>query len=100
MAEVISKWATYADIEAAPKNLVAEIIKGKLMTHPRPSLRHGATAMALGGTLIAPFQKATGGPVGGSSLSNRKFVSMGICWFQMSPAGGWSISLGSRITIT
>ncbi|MFC5038462.1 Uma2 family endonuclease [Tianweitania sediminis] len=56
--------ATYADIEAAPENLVAEIINGELMTHPRPSPRHGLTASALGVELGGPFQKGVGGPGG------------------------------------
>jgi Uma2 family endonuclease len=38
------KRATYADLEAVPPHLVAEIIDGELLTHPRPSPRHGATA--------------------------------------------------------
>lgn len=56
--------ATYADIEAAPENLVAEIIDGELMTHPRPSPRHGLAASALGVELGGPFQKGIGGPGG------------------------------------
>lgn len=56
--------ATYADIEAAPEHLVAEIIDGALVTHARPSLRHGVTANALGHELTGPFQKGTGGPGG------------------------------------
>lgn len=62
MAEPINRRATYADIEAAPEHLVAEIIDGELMTHPRPSPRHGATASALGAELTGPFQKGNGGP--------------------------------------
>lgn len=56
--------ATYADIEAAPENMVAEIINGELHTHPRPSPRHGATAAALTNELGGPFQKGRGGPGG------------------------------------
>jgi Uma2 family endonuclease len=56
--------ATYADLEAVPEHLVAEIIDGELMTHPRPSPRHGATALALGVALSGPFQKGSGGPGG------------------------------------
>jgi len=64
MAESPKKPATYADIEAAPPHLVAEIIDGVLRTHPRPSLRHGFTASSLGDELIGPFQKGRGGPGG------------------------------------
>jgi Uma2 family endonuclease len=58
------KKATYADLEAVPEHLVAEIIDGELMTHPRPSPRHGGTANALGNELSGPFQKGIAGPGG------------------------------------
>ena len=56
--------ATYADLEAVPPNLVAEIIFGTLVTHPRPVPRHGVTAASLGFELIGPFQRGRGGPGG------------------------------------
>lgn len=58
------KPATYADIEAAPPHLVAEIIDGALVTHPRPMPRHASATIALGGELFSPFQKGSGGPGG------------------------------------
>lgn len=64
MADSVKRRATYADIEAAPEHLVAEIIDGELMTHPRPSPRHGVTASALCGELTGPFQKGRNGPGG------------------------------------
>ena len=64
MAEPTKKRATYADLEAAPPHLVAEIIDGELKTHPRPSPRHGATAAALGAKLGDPFQFGNGAPGG------------------------------------
>ncbi len=64
MPQDTPKRATYADVEAAPEHLVAEIIGGKLMTHPRPSMRHGAAASALSSVLGGPFQRALGGPGG------------------------------------
>jgi Uma2 family endonuclease len=56
--------ATYADVEAAPEHLVAEIIYGELMTHPRPSPRHGGAASALNVVLGNLFQFGRGGPGG------------------------------------
>ena len=47
MAEPAKRRATYADLEAVPAHLVAEIIDGELVTHPRPSPRHGVAANAL-----------------------------------------------------
>ncbi|CAN5179865.1 hypothetical protein BH10PSE7_BH10PSE7_11740 [soil metagenome] len=57
--------ATYADLEAVPAHLVAEIIYGALVTHPRPSPRHGAAAFSLADELGTPFQKGRGGGPGG-----------------------------------
>ncbi len=64
MSSVAKKNATYADLEAVPHHLVAEIIFGSLVTHPRPSPRHAAASLALGGELAGPFQKGAGGPGG------------------------------------
>jgi Uma2 family endonuclease len=56
--------ATYADLEAVPEHLVAEIIDGELVTHPRPAMRHNVAANSLGDELTGPFQKGRGGPGG------------------------------------
>lgn len=64
MAEPAKKKATYADLEAVPPELVAEIIDGNLYTHPRPSPRHGATSSVLGMTLGNAFQLGGSGPGG------------------------------------
>ncbi|MBS3651320.1 Uma2 family endonuclease [Pseudaminobacter sp. 19-2017] len=65
MAEQGKKTATYADLEAVPPHLVAEIIDGELMTHPRPSFRHGGTASALNIRLGNAFQFGGAGGPGG-----------------------------------
>ena len=64
--------ATYADLDAVPEHLVAEIIDGELVTHPRPSPRHGMTAYALGSKLGDPFQFGGAGP--GYSALNPSFI--------------------------
>jgi Uma2 family endonuclease len=56
--------ATYADLEAVDSRLVAEIVDGRLETHPRPSPRHGTTANLLGYEVTGPFQRGRGGPGG------------------------------------
>jgi Uma2 family endonuclease len=58
------KPATYADLEAVPPHLVAEIVHGVLETHPRPSPRHSSAASLLGYQLIGPFEYGRGGPSG------------------------------------
>ncbi|HEV7254618.1 MAG TPA: Uma2 family endonuclease [Mesorhizobium sp.] len=64
MAEPAKQRATYADLEAVPPHLVAEIIDGLLITHPRPSPRHSLAANSLADELTSPFQKGRGGPGG------------------------------------
>lgn len=64
MPEAAIRLATYADLEAVPDHLVAEIIDGMLETHPRPRPRHAAAAMGLAGELEPPFGRGRGGPGG------------------------------------
>jgi Uma2 family endonuclease len=64
MAVSAHKSATYADLEAVPPHLVAEILFGSLVTHPRPSRRHGAATSALGILTGGAFQFGSGGPGG------------------------------------
>ena len=58
------KPATYADLEAVPSNLVAEIIFGTLVTHPRPLFGHGRATSALGAITTGSYQFGNGGPGG------------------------------------
>ncbi len=64
MAEPAARRATYADVEAAPPHLVAELIHGSLVTHPRPAPRHAVAAHRLGNVLGGPFDFGNGGPGG------------------------------------
>jgi len=68
--------ATYADLEAVPPHLVAEIIDGELVTHPRPLPRHTMATFALGGEIGSPFQKGQGGP-GGWVFMNEPQLHLG-----------------------
>ena len=64
MPQIAERPATYADLEAVPPHLVAEILFGRLVTHPRPAPRHSLAASALGGELHGSFQRGKGGPGG------------------------------------
>jgi Uma2 family endonuclease len=64
MGDPAKRRATYEDLLAAPENLVAEIIHGVLITHPRPAAPHALASSALGGELTGPFQRGRGGPGG------------------------------------
>ena len=56
--------ATYEDLRAVPEHLVAEILFGELVTHPRPAPRHASATTALSGILAPPFQFGSAGPGG------------------------------------
>lgn len=64
MAQTAKRAATYEDLLAVPEPLVAEILFGELVTHPRPAAPHVITASALGHVLGPPFQTGVGGPGG------------------------------------
>ena len=64
MQDIFERKATYADLEAVPPHLVAEILHGKLVTHPRPAPRHSIAAASVTMELGGPFQKGRGGPGG------------------------------------
>lgn len=56
--------ATYRDVLNAPPNMVAEILDGRLYTHPRPAPRHAWASSGLGSKLGDPFNFGRGGPGG------------------------------------
>ncbi len=64
MAQAAPRPATYADLEAVPPHLVAEIIDGVLETHPRPRPRHATAKVALSSELEFPLRPRRGGPGG------------------------------------
>lgn len=64
MAEPAKRRATYADLQAVPPHLVAEIIDGALLTRPRPMPRHAAAANALSYAVTGPYQMGLSGPGG------------------------------------
>ena len=56
--------ATYQEVLDAPAHLVAEIVDGRLYTHPRPAPRHAVASTVLGGELGPAFHRGQGGPGG------------------------------------
>jgi Putative restriction endonuclease len=64
MSKTAAKPATYADLEAVPPLLTAEILFGNLVTHPRPAPRHAAAHVRLITVLGGPFDFGVGGPGG------------------------------------
>jgi Uma2 family endonuclease len=64
MLNPAKKHATYADLEAVPPHLVAEILGGELVVQPRPIGQHGAAVSSLTDEICSPYQKGRGGPGG------------------------------------
>ena len=61
--------ATYQEVLNAPPHEVAEIVDGKLYTHPRPAPVHAIASTGLGGFISQTFQYGRGGPGGWWILS-------------------------------
>jgi len=64
MADAAKKPARYEDLLQVPAHQVANIIRGQLVTYPRPSPRHALASTLLGDELVSPFGKGRGGPGG------------------------------------
>jgi Uma2 family endonuclease len=75
-ADPAKKRATYADLEAVPPHLMAEIIFGSLVTHPRPAPPHTTASFALGSRIGPKFQDGEGGP-GGWIFANEPELHLG-----------------------
>jgi len=58
------KLATYSDVLAAPRHVVAELINGELHLSARPRSIHSRAASRLGDLLGGPFDRGSGGPGG------------------------------------
>jgi Uma2 family endonuclease len=69
--------ATYADLEAVPPHLVAEILAGDLVTHPRPSPRHATAHASLIEELAGPYQKRRRGGPGGWLFLTEPEIHLG-----------------------
>ena len=65
MADAAKKPATYENLLQVPAHQVAEIIRGQLVTYPRPGPRHALASTLLGDELVSPFGKGRGGPGAG-----------------------------------
>lgn len=58
------KLSVYEEFYRVPDHLVAEVIRGQLVTLPRPAPKHARAASALGGSLFPPMDAGSGGPGG------------------------------------
>ncbi len=65
MSEPANKKATYEDLYEIPENMIGEVVNGKLVALPRPSMEHTYAASALDKRIGTPYQFAEGGGPGG-----------------------------------
>ncbi len=77
MPELAKKEATYEDLLDLPENLIGQIIDGKLIATPRPSVRHAHAASVLGGEIVPPYQLGRGGGPGGWVILSETEVMLG-----------------------
>ena len=64
MVSTAERLATYEDLLQVPQHLIAEILGGRLVTHPRPAPKHALAYSSLGDELVGPYHKGRGGPGG------------------------------------
>jgi len=64
MGTTADRVASYEDLLQVPGKLVAEILGGRLVTHPRPAPKHALAASRLGMDLGGAFDRRRGGPGG------------------------------------
>jgi len=80
MVAVLAKpAATYADLLAAPANMVAEIVNGTLVLSPRPAGRHARTSSVMGGVMTTSFGlRKSAGPGGWLIIDEPELHIQGI----------------------
>ena len=61
MGEAARRVATYADLQAVPAHLVAEIVEGELYTQSRPAMPHAYTCIELAGWARGHFKHGAPG---------------------------------------
>lgn len=64
MADTAARNASYDDLLRVPAHLVAEIVGGRLVTHPRPAPRHAVVSSLLGIEVGKAFFSRGGDPGG------------------------------------
>jgi Uma2 family endonuclease len=64
MSTPAKRFATYEDLCRVPDHLVAQIIRGQLITLPRPAPKHARASSIMSGKLIPPYDEGHNGPGG------------------------------------
>ncbi len=64
MESTAEHMATYEELLQVPQHLIAEILGGRLITHPRLAPKHALAYSSLADELVGPYHKGRGGPGG------------------------------------
>jgi len=71
---VLAHSATLRDLDDLPEDVVAHIVDGDLVVHPRPDPPHTEAASELGWMLVGPFRHGVNGPGGWVILDEPKIL--------------------------
>jgi Uma2 family endonuclease len=66
--------ATLRDLDDLPEDVIAHLVDGELIVHPRPEPPHTEAASVLTGSLFGPFWRGIGGPGGWVILAEPKIL--------------------------
>lgn len=99
MADPARRRATYEDLLAVPRHVVAEIIGGELRTHPRPAPRHAHASSRLGARLNRFFDEGDGGP-GGWWILDEPELHLASGDIVVPDIAGWRVELMPELPST
>ena len=88
--------ATYDDLLQVPEHLVAEIINGRLVIHPRPRPHHTRASSSLNDELVSPFDKGRGVREAGGYWMSLNYIWAKTSFYPTSPAGVRNVCLHCR----
>ena len=77
MGTTAERMATYEDLLQVPEHLVAEILNGRLVTHPRPAPKHAVAASHLGVDVGDAFDRGRHGGPGGWWILHEPELHLG-----------------------
>jgi len=97
MGEAAPRRATYDDLRAVPRHLVAEIVRGELRTHPRPAPPHARASTRLGSLLDRAFDEGSEGPGGWWILDEPELHLLDAPEVLVPDIAGWRVARLSEL---
>ncbi len=96
MATTAKRLATYEELLLLqePEHLVAEIIDGRLVPHPRPAPRHALAASSVGASLCLDSMEGREALAVGGTSKHRVCIWDQIFWFRIWRVGATDAEWG------